>query len=82
MGLNDNFKCRLKRGDGRCGRDACRCTPQKCDKRYSCVNCTASIIPLSQEPCASCYFRNKESMRLFALQQERRNKKHVGEEAI
>lgn len=70
--LKDNFKCRYYRGDGRCGRDACRCAPQKCDKRYSCVHCTSNIIPLSQEPCASCYFKDKESIRQFALQAEKK----------
>lgn len=66
MGLNDNFKCRLKRGDGKCGLDGCKCK-KKCDRKYLCQECASSIIPYSQEPCASCYFRDKETMRMYIM---------------
>lgn len=72
--VEDSFKCRYRRGDGRCDRDACRCK-KDCSLKYACQNCTHSIIPYSQEPCASCYFQSKESMRKLILEYEHKHTK-------
>ena len=65
--VEDSFKCRYKRGDGKCGLDGCCKCKKKCDKKYICSECSNSYIPYSQEPCASCYFKDKESMRQYIM---------------
>lgn len=62
MKLENEFKCRHLRGDGRCKLKQCICNRGHCVHYFDCTECEFRLFTESQEPCERCYFASKSKM--------------------